>query len=326
MAVRKNTASSFVSAKEDAGKIMSASVLINDIELDKIDFATENEELFGYDEEDIKALVQSIKEIGFCSIILVTKKADGRYECLSGHSRIIAAREVGLKTIPCQIIEDGADEYRKKKILNDMNTARVPKPLKEALQINSMLQVYAHDGLSKAESMEKVCVKFKKNQSQIYRMIALLKIKKPLYELVEIPFFPYSDMGTISGKLSDNNAILFVDTIKKYIETNDGALPTNKELHYVCELAIEEDIKGLEDFANNVKNTKPVVQKKKEQNNDNQETTVKYKSAKQIVKNLMKLNFDENEKIKISPKDRAETIEVIDKYIEYLNKIKDACK
>ncbi len=70
------------------------------IALDLIDDHPRNIRL-EYDDEQIDAIATQIEERGYESqhAIVVRLKADGRYECDSGHTRMRAARKAGLKKI-----------------------------------------------------------------------------------------------------------------------------------------------------------------------------------------------------------------------------------
>ncbi|MCI8498553.1 MAG: ParB/RepB/Spo0J family partition protein [Bacilli bacterium] len=59
-------------------------------------------------EED--EIVQSIKDVGVTTPILVRPKENGRYELISGHRRKMASELLGIDTIPCIIRELSDDE------------------------------------------------------------------------------------------------------------------------------------------------------------------------------------------------------------------------
>lgn len=75
-------------------------------------------------EED--EIVQSIKDVGVTTPILVRPKENGRYELISGHRRKMASELLGIDTVPC-IIRDLTDDeaiimmvdsnYQREKIL-----------------------------------------------------------------------------------------------------------------------------------------------------------------------------------------------------------------
>lgn len=57
------------------------------------------------EDEDMKTLVDSIKEFGVLTPATVRKKEDGRYELLSGHRRKRACELAGLDTLRCEVVE-----------------------------------------------------------------------------------------------------------------------------------------------------------------------------------------------------------------------------
>ena len=57
------------------------------------------------EDEDMKTLVDSIKEFGILTPATVRRKEDGRYELLSGHRRKRACELAGLDTLRCEVVE-----------------------------------------------------------------------------------------------------------------------------------------------------------------------------------------------------------------------------
>ena len=62
------------------------------------------------DDEDMEQLVESIKENGLITPIIVRKKDDGRYETVAGHRRTRACKLAGLETVRAEIREMSRDE------------------------------------------------------------------------------------------------------------------------------------------------------------------------------------------------------------------------
>lgn len=63
-----------------------------------------------YTGKRLEDMVDSIRENGILSPIIVLKKEDGAYEILSGHNRVNAARIAKIKSIPCIIKENLSEE------------------------------------------------------------------------------------------------------------------------------------------------------------------------------------------------------------------------
>ena len=65
--------------------------------------------------EQIKKIKDSIKEFGFLTPCLI----DGDYNLIAGHGRVMAAKEVGMETVPCVFIEGLTEAQRRAYILAD---------------------------------------------------------------------------------------------------------------------------------------------------------------------------------------------------------------
>ena len=62
------------------------------------------------DDEDMEALMESIKERGVITPALVRKKDDRRYEMISGHRRKRACERLGLPSMRCELKDISRDE------------------------------------------------------------------------------------------------------------------------------------------------------------------------------------------------------------------------
>ena len=62
------------------------------------------------DDEEMLALVESVKENGVITPATVRKKEDGRYELLSGHRRMRACLINGIDTLRCEVVDMDRDE------------------------------------------------------------------------------------------------------------------------------------------------------------------------------------------------------------------------
>ena len=58
------------------------------------------------DDEKMDELVESIKESGVLTPVLVRPDDEGNYEMISGHRRLHAAKRAGLRKIPAIIKEN----------------------------------------------------------------------------------------------------------------------------------------------------------------------------------------------------------------------------
>lgn len=82
---------------------------IYDLPIDQID-AFPDHPFKVRDDEDMDQLVESIKENGLITPIIVRTKEDGRYEIIAGHRRTRACKLAGLDTVRAEIRDMSRDE------------------------------------------------------------------------------------------------------------------------------------------------------------------------------------------------------------------------
>ena len=61
-------------------------------------------------DDDMELLVESVKQHGVITPIIVRQKEDGRYECAAGHRRRAASKINGLTEVPAEVREMTRDE------------------------------------------------------------------------------------------------------------------------------------------------------------------------------------------------------------------------
>jgi ParB family chromosome partitioning protein len=86
---------------DDADKMLPGAG-INEIDLSKIE-ANPFQPRTNFDEETLKELAESIKEIGLIQPITLRKIADDKYQIIAGERRLRAAQMAGLQSIPAYI-------------------------------------------------------------------------------------------------------------------------------------------------------------------------------------------------------------------------------
>lgn len=72
--------------------------------------------------EQIDAVEASIKEFGFRNPVIVWRNADGRPEVVAGHARVTAAKNIGMKKVPCVSCDELTDAQRRAYTLADNQT------------------------------------------------------------------------------------------------------------------------------------------------------------------------------------------------------------
>ena len=65
--------------------------------------------------EQVERIARSIRELGFLSPCLI----DQELNVIAGHGRILAAKTIGMETVPCVFVEGLTEEERKAYILAD---------------------------------------------------------------------------------------------------------------------------------------------------------------------------------------------------------------
>jgi len=93
----------------DEGRKESKLPRIHDIPLDQIDDMPNHPYKVRMD-EDMEALVESVKNHGIITPVILRQKEDGRYECASGHRRRKAAELAGHTTIKAEVRDMTRDE------------------------------------------------------------------------------------------------------------------------------------------------------------------------------------------------------------------------
>lgn len=81
--------------------------------------------------EQIKKIRSSLREFGFINPIII----DNNYNIIAGHGRVIAAKEEGIKEVPCVFVEHLTDLQKKAYILADNRLAQDSRWDEEILRL-----------------------------------------------------------------------------------------------------------------------------------------------------------------------------------------------
>ena len=82
-------------------------------------------------DEQLEKIAKSIKEFGFINPVLV----DSNLNIIAGHGRVLGAKSIGIKEVPCLFIEDLTDEQKRAYIIADNRLAEDAGWDKELLKI-----------------------------------------------------------------------------------------------------------------------------------------------------------------------------------------------
>lgn len=96
-----------------------------------------------YDGKRLEDMVENVREHGVVTPIIVRPIGDGKYEILSGHNRVNAAKIAGMKTIPGLIKEGLSDDEATLLVINLNFNQRGFTDLSYRDRINAISQLYA---------------------------------------------------------------------------------------------------------------------------------------------------------------------------------------
>lgn len=67
-----------------------------------------------HSDEQVEKIAKSMREFGFINPVLV----DGKFNIIAGHGRVLGAKKLGMKEVPCLFIEDLTEEQKRAKFIN----------------------------------------------------------------------------------------------------------------------------------------------------------------------------------------------------------------
>lgn len=194
------------------------------------------------DDDKMNELVESIKQTGVLTPVIVRPVEAGGYEMISGHRRMHAAKLAGLTAIPAIIRE--LDDDTVTIVMVEANAQReevLPsekafsyKMKYEAMKsqgVRSDLTSY-HDG-TKFRADEEVAKMVGESKNQVYRYIRLTELLPELLDMVDrgkLPLVPAVDMTYLDKpvqkllyKFMQEYGVLKsyqVTAVRKYVEDN----------------------------------------------------------------------------------------------------------
>ena len=127
---------------------------------------------------DLTELVSSIKESGIMQNLTVVPNSDteATYTVIIGHRRLAAAKEAGLLTVPCVIVELTPQEQIATMLLENMQRSDLTAR-EQAEGIQMMLDL--------GESVESVSKKTGLSESTVRRRVSLMKLDKKKMDSAE---------------------------------------------------------------------------------------------------------------------------------------------
>ena len=184
----------------------SGSAPLNGIEKIKIDKikGNKNQPRKTFDQEKIAELADSIREHGIIQPIII-RKVKGGYEIVAGERRWRAAREAGLKEVPC-IIRDLTDrENMIFSIIENLQREGL-NPIEEAEGFQEMIKVYNL-------TQEEVSKSVGKSRPYITNQLRLLKLPKEIRKLLVRGVISTGHAKVLSSVTDEKKQIRLADEI-----------------------------------------------------------------------------------------------------------------
>jgi len=129
-----------------------------------------------FDEENLKSLIESIREQGVIQPILVRKSKNDKYELIAGERRLRAVKTLGHSKIPAilkTITDESAAIYA---LLENVQRENL-NPIEEALGLEKLIRQFKF-------TQENLAKKTGKSRSHIANLIRLLSLDKYVIDLL----------------------------------------------------------------------------------------------------------------------------------------------
>jgi ParB/RepB/Spo0J family partition protein len=131
-----------------------------------------------FDDDEMAALAESIRDHGVMLPILVEKKEGGEYILHDGERRLRAAKMAGLEMIPAMVMEGEGDARLRLERALAANLQRADlTPIEEGMAYQRMQNEL---GLSLAE----ICRRVGKSRARVEQRLLLLQLDAPIQELI----------------------------------------------------------------------------------------------------------------------------------------------
>lgn len=143
------------------------------------------------DDEEMKSLIESIREYGILTPLVVSRQ--GRrgdvIQLVSGHRRLHAAKELGLQVVPVSYVTMTPNEIAIAVVDSNLQREKI-LPSEKAKAYKLKLDALKHQGITSAQvgqkwSVEQVAEDSNESRSQIQRYIRLNNLLPKLLQMVD---------------------------------------------------------------------------------------------------------------------------------------------
>lgn len=198
-----------------------------------------------FDYEKIDELAKSIKENGIIQPLILKKSSNDTYIIIAGERRWRAAKSLGLREVPCVVLEDVQDDEILKMSLIENIQREDLNPIEEAMAYDKLMSDLKITQQQLSESMGK-------SRTAIANCLRLLNLDKSVQEYLVDGVITEGHGRALLG-LSERN--LQDDIAKKIIDENLSVRQTEMLVKHINEK--QNLIKNKE--LNNLKKVSPFI-------------------------------------------------------------------
>ena len=138
------------------------------------------------EDEDMEALIESIREHGVLTPATVRQKEDGRYELISGHRRKRACELAGIETLRCDVVELDRDAAVIRMVDSNCQRSKI-LPSEKAYAYRMKMEALDHQGKTCGQVGHKSRDAISQTESgrQVQRYIRLTYLIPEILEMVD---------------------------------------------------------------------------------------------------------------------------------------------
>lgn len=177
---------------------------------------------------DFLNLVESIKEHGILSPVVVRPREHGGYEILAGHRRVAAAKVAGLSEVP--VIIRVFNDYEATIVMVHTNIAREEISYSEKAKAYRMCHdMEKHQGKAGGDTAEKIGEDYNESKRQVQRYIRLSYLCDELLDVVDAGKLAFNT-GVYLAYLdedSQQNLLVFIEQHKTFPSFEQAELLKN---------------------------------------------------------------------------------------------------
>ena len=161
-------------------------------------------------DEEMEALIESIKEFGILTPLIARKKENERYEIIAGHRRKFAAKKLGITELPVILRDMTRDEAVIAMVDSNLHRERI-LPSERAYAYKMKMEARKHQGartdltspplVAKLRTDEAIGLENGDSKEQVRRYIRLTYLIKEILEMVDdgrIAFRPAVELSYLT--------------------------------------------------------------------------------------------------------------------------------